>query len=62
MNDIYQLPALNRTIDALHLDDDRHAAQITAARLIAEQLDYSDKPTATMCAAYVQLLHDLTTQ
>ena len=47
MNDIYQLPALNRTIDALHLDDDRHAAQITAARLIAEQLDYSDKPTAT---------------
>ena len=60
MNDIYQLPALNRTIDALHLDDDRHAAQITAARLIAEQLDYSDKPTATLCAAYVRLLHDLT--
>ena len=57
MNDIYQLPALNRTIDALHLD-----AQITAARLIAEQLDYSDKPTATLCAAYVRLLHDLTTQ
>ena len=50
MNDIYQLPALNRTIDALHLDDDRHAAQITAARLIAEQLDYSDKPTATLWA------------
>ena len=49
-------------IDALHLDDDRHAAQITAARLIAEQLDYSDKPTATLCAAYVRLLHDLTTQ
>ena len=47
MNDIYQLPALNRTIDALHL---------------AEQLDYSDKPTATLCAAYVRLLHDLTTQ
>lgn len=62
MNDIYQLPALNRTPAALHLDDDQHAAQLAAARLIAEQLDYSDKPTATMCAAYVQLLHDLTTQ